>query len=291
VLDRAGGLVWKRELSGVPSRGPILTEKNVAIPMALGPIEAYKLDEPPEKALYGQYLNSAGRVIGEPIAFGATIAWTSDENKLRGHQFADLGKDFTVSIHGAATGPAAFPPNVYVGSEAGYLIAYDSQRGEKVWEFGTGSPIHQRPMPFGPIVYVLPWDGGMYCVRSDNGLQQWFSPDPRAFISASPQRAYTLDQFGRLTMIDAKSGIAADYMPISRDLKPLANSATDRMYFYTDRGLIQCLHESQLDQPVVYAPPNAPGKKPSAAKPKAPEAAPAEAPPAEAPAEGPPPGA
>src|ERR1043166_7413125 len=52
LLDRAsGGLIWKRELTGVPSRGPVLTENQICVPLALGPVEVYPLNEPAEKVL------------------------------------------------------------------------------------------------------------------------------------------------------------------------------------------------------------------------------------------------
>ena len=242
--------------------------------MVLGPLAVYPLDIPSEKVFYPHYLGTGGRVIGFPIASGDAFAWTNDKSQLRGYQFAESGIDFTVRVHGGtSTGVSAFAPILYVGSESGYVFAYDAQRGNEIWEFATGSPIRRRPVTDGKAVYVSPVDGGMYSLNPTTGLQQWFAPDPIRFVAATPDRVYSYDRYGWLVINDAHTGARLGDIQLPRDLKPITNDHTDRLVLYTDDGLIQCLHEPQYEKPLVYAP----------AKPKAKTPAGAARPPAETP--------
>jgi hypothetical protein len=142
------------------------------------------------------------------------------------------------------------------------------------------------PIALGSVIYVLAQDGGMFAVKPDHGTQIWSSPDPSLFVSASPDRVYTINRFGRLAILDAKTGARVDTMPLPQMIKPLLNDQSDRLLLYTDRGFIQCLHEAKLTEPHLYiAPPpqvKAKNAPPPAAKPA--EAPPAAAEPAAAPA-------
>ncbi len=262
----------------------MLSEDRVAVPLVLGPIEVYPLNIPAEKVLYPQYMASGGRVIGYPVAYGETFVWATDTSRLRGHQFAETGIDFSVRVPGGtSTGVEVFPPYLYVGTESGFVFAYDALRGRDAWEFAAGSPIRRRPITNGAAVYILPMDGGMFSLRPDTGQQQWFAPDPARFVSATPDRVYSIDRYGWLVINDAKTGARLDAMQIPRELKSLANDQTDRLVLYTDDGLIQCLHEAQHEAPLIYAPPIPKLRTPSgaAAPPAAPPKSPGNAVPAQ----------
>jgi outer membrane protein assembly factor BamB len=287
VLDRASGnLIYQRELTGTPERGPVLTEHHVILPLVKGPLEVYPLVDA-DKKLYPSYLPSAGRVIGHPAVSGIEIAWAGDLNRIHGHQFADLGATFDSPVgDGISTGATIFSPNIYIGTEGGYLIAFDAQRGDEVWKFAAGSPIKEMPIALGSVIYVLAQDGGIFAVKPDHGTQLWSSPDPARFVSASPDRVYTIDRFGRLAILDAKTGARVGTMPLPQMTKPLPNDQSDRLLLYTDRGFIQCLHEAKLTEPHLYIAPlpqvKAKNAPPPQAKPV--EAQPAAAEPAAAPA-------
>ncbi len=283
VLDRgAGSLYFKREVTGVPDQGPTVTANHVAVPNTLGPIEVYPLNVEPEKILYPQYLECPGRIVGRPVVLGDALAWTTDQDKLRGHQFAELGVDFTDAVMGGvSTAAAVFPPYAFVGTRSGYVYAYDAVRSAPVWEFTSPSAIRRKPVALGTALYAMIEDGGMYSIDPKNGNQLWFSPDPKYFISASPDRIYTLDRYGSMAIIDAKTGAHTSSMKIPSSLKPLVNDQSDRLFFFTDDGLIQCLHELNRTTPISYTPPPPKAKEPlkkPAAKPAAEGAAPAEAP-------------
>jgi hypothetical protein len=104
VLDRASGnLIYQRELTGTPERGPVLTEHHVILPLVKGPLEVYPLTDA-DKKLYPGYLPSAGRVIGHPAVSGIEIAWAGDLNRICAPTFPTPGHEQLIpSIHGRAS--------------------------------------------------------------------------------------------------------------------------------------------------------------------------------------------
>jgi hypothetical protein len=239
----------------------VLSEHHVITPLVMGSLETYSLIEKAEDQLTPQYLPSAGRLLGDPAVGAIGVAWAGDLNMIHGHQFVESGVDFSVAVSGtASSSPTIFLPNVYLGTAAGYLMAYDAEHGDEVWRFSTGSPIRQRPIALGNVVYVLPEDGGIYALNPATGDSLWFSPDAAQFVSASPQRVYTLDKFNRLAILDAKTGARVDLLRLSNQVKALPNSHTDRLLLYTDGGMLQGLHETQLVEPHVYVRPQLPPK-------------------------------
>jgi len=265
VLDRAGGnVVFNPKLTGTPARGPVFTEHNLIVPLMPGVLEAYPLNEDFRKLLGPQYLPSAGRIFGDPAVSDEGLVWSGDFSVLQGHQFSAGGPQFTLPVPGGiSTAPAMFAPRVYVGTEAGYLMAYAIVGGDELWRFAAGSPIHHRPIALGHVVYVLPEDGGMFALNPETGEPMWFTADPVRFVAASPTRVYAMDSFHRLAILDAKTGARIDALPVPRLLKPLVNEHSDRIVFYSDDGLLQSLHEPQLVAPQLYVPskPEAPKKR------------------------------
>jgi hypothetical protein len=290
IYDRATGRVAQQhKVRSTAEMGPVLTETRVLVPTVNGPLESYPLDARPEDEFLGpQQLPVAGRLASEPATFEKSVVWGGDRDRLFGQEFGEKPAKFDTYIRfGINSGPVSFPPMVYVGTRAGFLVAYDQSRGIRAWEFPAGSPIYHPPVALNDVVYALPQDGGMFAIHPESGEQKWFAADPLKFAAASPTNAYTLDYRGRMVVIDAKTGARAGVMPLPQGLKPLINQETDRIYFYNDAGLIQCLHERQLAEPHRYEPPKGDAKPADPAADPFKPADPAETPPAET---APPPG-
>ncbi|MCC7083634.1 MAG: PQQ-binding-like beta-propeller repeat protein [Pirellulales bacterium] len=257
IYDRASGrIAFRHTLRGTAEMGPVLTSNRVLVPIVNGPLESYPLDANPDAKILGpQQLPVAGRLAAEPATFNRTVVWGGDRDRLFGQEFGEKPSKFDTYIRfGIISGPVTFPPMVYVGTKAGFLVAYDREHGVQAWEFPTGSPIFHPPVPLANVVYALPQDGGMFAVNPADGKQMWFAQEPRKFVAASPSQVYTLDFRGRMAVIDAQTGARVTVMPLPQGLKPVLNADTDRIYFYTDGGLIQSLHEHQLVEPHLHEP-------------------------------------
>jgi len=195
------------------------------------------------------------------------VTWTTERGYLcvgrvdrtRGNQFALLYRLHTEAP--ISNQPCYMPPNpsiagdsgvIFAASEDGYIHAIRERDGNELWRFSTGSPIVENPVALGRFVLVTNQLGGLYCLDAANtGNQVWWSPEVTRVVAAGKQRVYAADKVGRIRVLEGRSGavldtIAAEYLPVK-----LTNSETDRMFLASKTGLVQCLHEIELSQPLV----------------------------------------
>jgi hypothetical protein len=71
-------------------------------------------------------------------------------------------------------------------------------------------------------------------------------------VSAGKERIYASDRLGRTQALDAKTGTKLDVLPTELMSIKLTNWQTDRIYVGTDTGTLQCLRETELEQPIRY---------------------------------------
>lgn len=62
---------------------------------------------------------------------------------------------------------------VFIGSDAGSLVALEAEHGTKLWEFSTGAPIRCSPAVAGGFVYCGSDNGRFYAIASDSGREKW----------------------------------------------------------------------------------------------------------------------
>ena len=258
VVDRGTGVLkWQRRLNAVPGAGAALSETHVFVPMHDGMIQGWALDN--EKNKIPWIYKSAGHTLIQPIVTSTTISWTTD----RGYFYvAEHGEKMRIRYRvetrdSIDSQPAYWTPYLYAGSTDGYVYAVNEKTGDSAWKFSTGSPVGQPPVAINGKVYVVPDDAGMFCLSGDTGKQEWLAAGPRQFLAASPTRIYAVDAINRLLTLDAKSGARIGIMPIDGLNMRLINSQSDRIYLGTKTGLLQCLRETELKQPLAYIPPTA----------------------------------
>jgi hypothetical protein len=87
------------------------------------------------------------------------------------------------------------------------------------------------------------------------------------FVALGKQHVYGLDRFGSLLVIDAKTGGLVGRLPHNRLLSAgnqnpwsergpaLVNDQNDRIFLVSNTGLVQCLHEIGVTEPIVYRQP------------------------------------
>ena len=122
------------------------------------------------------------------------------------------------------------------------------------WRFSAGEPISHSPVAIGENCYVLTDNGGMYQLDVTTGAEKWWTPGMTKFLAASESRIYGLDNIGRIVVIDTKSGGRITTIPLQQDIDiTFANFETDRILLGTKTGLLQCLHETAAERPLVHA--------------------------------------
>jgi hypothetical protein len=243
---------------------------------------------------------SYGRSLVQPLVTRHTpdeeyVTWPTDRGILFVGYVARLEEQFTMLYQlqtesGIAAQPAYLPPNpdlsldrglICAASRDGYVHALEEKDGDPLWRFPTAEPILEAPVAIGANIYVATQPGGMYCLNALDGTEKWWAPQVAQFIAASNDRLYVVDKLDRILVLDAASGARLDtiYFP-GQDIK-LVNIDTDRIYLAARTGLIQCLHEAELAEPIVHRKPIEPPTEEEAKEeetPAVPESKPTEAP-------------
>ncbi len=252
----------------------------------------------------GLFLQSFGRIDVEPrITFSdrgsERVAWLTD----RGFMF--VGE---ISLHTAdrfslvyqlrATADIVAPPCVRFGDHAkgirgrlwaaaadGYIFCLNEPDGKLLWRLSTGSLVEESPVLIEDSLYVATRFAGMYRLNADTGETIWHVQGPTKFIAASAKRIYVRNELGQMLYLDKDSGARLGQLDIAGFHFQITNRETDRIYLADKTGLVQCLHETQLGEPLYHVPVVTEEAKPegqkSAPKSKEPVAPPPPAPPAQ----------
>jgi hypothetical protein len=258
VIDRKTGReAWHKELPKVPGSGPAITSTHVFVPTVDGTIYGYPLQKP--NGIPFLY-KSFGRILVQPVVTADSLAWTTE----RGYMYlmnihphdTHLAVNFRLETNNQIESrPGYWTPYLYSVSLDGYVFAVHEETGRIHWKFATAEPITEPPVAVNGKVFVCKDDGGMFCLDGETGLQNWYAPSATQFVSISPSRVYASDRLQRMLILDAKTGARIDSVPIGGVAMKLRNVQSDRIYLTTSRGVLQCLHETELVEPLKYTPP------------------------------------
>ncbi len=77
---------------------------------------------------------------------------------------------------------------LYIGSEnEGTVYAFDTETGEKLWEYDTEDKIYSSPtIGSDGTIYIGSNDGYLYAFDPDGSLQWSYEPEPGAYVAISP---------------------------------------------------------------------------------------------------------
>jgi outer membrane protein assembly factor BamB len=219
-----------------------------------------------------QVCHSGGCALVQPLVTrddpgGEYVVWPADGGNLNfgriGHdENSSLSLKYRLKTEGPIVArPAYLPPDpkslgdvgtVFVVSGDGFLYAVQEEDGSTLWRFSTGEPIVRSPVALDNRVYLTTQLGGMYCLDAKSGVNLWRGDNVGQFVAASKTRVYATDTAGRILVLSAASGAVLDAIVPDGPTAALANSDTDRIYLISNRGLIQCLCETQQVAPLVH---------------------------------------
>lgn len=144
------------------------------------------------------------------------------------------------------------PSMVVGGSITGFIVAINDQTGEVLWKYVVGHPITQRMIVVKNHVYACAQSGGMYCLEALRGRELWFAPGIMQFIAESEDYIYCLNKTREIEILDRKTGKSiTSFEAIPFDIY-IDNAESDRIYLLTKTGLVQCLHETYLANPLKH---------------------------------------
>ncbi len=148
-----------------------------------------------------------------------------------------------------------------VGSESGNVFAINDATGKVRWTYLTQSPVNERVSAFKDFsakqelvynVYVPVESGEFFALDLKTGLENWRATGVKRLISASATRLYVFDQLDRLAVLDRANGVRLKTLSLAPTKFQIFNRETDRVYLVSADGLIQCLRETQQEEPLRH---------------------------------------
>lgn len=142
-----------------------------------------------------------------------------------------------------------------IGSESGHVYAMNDVTGMLRWTYLTPGSVSERITAFDDHAYIPTSNGDLYAVALKTGDEVWKTQDVVKTVAASSSRLYVFDSRGRLVMVNRANGEREKVLAIGQTKFQVFNQETDRVYVVTADGLIQCLHETQLAEPIRHREP------------------------------------
>jgi hypothetical protein len=154
--------------------------------------------------------------------------------------------------------PAYRRPYIFVGSLDGYVYAVHETTGAQEWRHSVGEAVSVSPAAIENQVFVCSQAPRMHCLSTDDGAEAWQADLIERFVAASPDRVYGMDRWSNLYILDRASGTLRGRISFHGSTMPLVNQETDRLYLASPLGLVQCLHEIGIEEPIRYVAPPLP---------------------------------
>ena len=182
-----------------------------------------------------------------PVLWGGGLFFASQDGKVRACDSLDktrfwvfgTAKPNSADIYVDSTG-------VYFGSEDRSIYKVDVGTGRGLWRFRTPGTIRTSPVLLGDKLYQEVENQGVYVVNTDTGEQAWHAPSAARFISASPQQAYLLTQYGDILAVDAQTGSVQGQIVAGNVDLVGRNPANSAMYLASRSGRILCAQDKSV---------------------------------------------
>ncbi len=260
VLDRKDGKpAMIRSVGGAPGAAPALSESHVFIPLVNGRIEAYSLSN---QKISPWYYQSFGRAMVAPLVTPESIVWTTDTGFLYVGGSNKLGVRYRLETGAEIVAPPSYrQPFVFVASLEGDLFAMHELSGSQRWKYSCGFPVTRAAAGVGDRVFVTSGEPALHCVNATSGIGVWEAPNVVQFAATSKDRVYGVNNVGAFVVLDAKTGATLAKVMTDRPIRALVNDQTDRIYLVSDEGMVECLHEIGLKEPIYHNPKPVPPKE------------------------------
>ena len=139
-----------------------------------------------------------------------------------------------------------------IGSESGYVYALNDVTGELRWTYLTRTGVSERIAAFGKSVYIPTESGDFFSVNVETGYENWNAKNVAKTIAASDNRLYVADTLGRVVSIDRANGNRDKVLNVGLVDYKVFNRENDRIYLVSKDGVVQCLHETLLEEPIKH---------------------------------------
>lgn len=265
-LDKLTGKTnWTLDLPHHPSSAPGVDDNNVYVPMSDSSVYQFdlrtihKLSDAgmlPQWSLRarGWRYQTSRPVLSPPSSDNTLVTFASSSGTLYAVNAQGVKLKFQFEAGSPVTTPVAYRGDtIYICDVAGQVYCISAVTGVTRWTFSTSSPVRFQPRPVEDAVFVVAERGGLYSLDNQTGVQNWRNVNVAEFVSVSNDRVYAADELGNILILNRKTG-KPEAPPLSvRDFPiRISNSRTDRLYLGTRDGLVVCVRETSLTQPIYH---------------------------------------
>lgn len=240
-----GRILWEGKCKNGIDSSPTCSEENIYVPLINGRLQTFPID----KFGVGSFnLVAEGGSRARPLTTENHVVWTTE----KGHMNVAPLKRRTVEFRLRTSAPIVSQASVsgdrlYVGSMNGFVYGVNETTGQLDWDVSTGQGIMKSPVPFGNDVFVVSSANELYKIdgKEGNYAEGWQVPvrGIKTIAGFGVDTIYCINTAGRLVGVDRNTrAIVKSIEGSSIDLV-LPNGITDRMFFATRSGFIQCVHE------------------------------------------------
>ena len=195
------------------------------------------------------------------------IAWPTDNNFLCVGTINRLDEDkfvikYQVDVKSHMMSPCTYVPSdsgkrgqpgtILTSTQEGYVHALSERDGEHLWKFCAGGPVSDAPVAIRKRLYVTNTLGGLHCLDAKTGERLWWTPEVVHFVAQGKERLYGTNTSGQLLVLHAKTGVRLAAIETEPYPIKMTNSENDRIFLAAKTGLVQCLHEVELSEPLLY---------------------------------------
>lgn len=262
VRADTGAEIMRHRSGGPPATAPAMTGTHAFVPLMGGRLMGHPFDQLKGLPIV---VSSPGTLMAEPVVSDDRIVWSTAEGRLYGAdpETGVPAYQFTATAELSGT-PRIVDKSMYFATKTGVVFAMTVDRARPLWKASIGVTVKKPVVVLGGVVYVAAESPTLYAFDAADGAERWRVEGLSSFVSASEKHLYAINPNGALGVLDRTTGEPVDSWPADGRLRPIVNTETDRLYFLSDAGVIQCFHEEGLAEPFFH------GGKPADAASEAP---------------------
>lgn len=121
------------------------------------------------------------------------------------------------------------------------LLKTGGQRLRAVWWSPLPDRPDQGPFVAADTVVVSLGPSGLAAYSAETGEPRWRSCVVGTIVAVNGERAWVIDDVGRLSGIDLATGVAREWLPLGCLTVPVINTASDRLVLASPTGLVVSL--------------------------------------------------
>jgi outer membrane protein assembly factor BamB len=278
ALDRrTGKVMWRYDLTALPSCGTVCDEDRVMVGLLTGKVRAFNLRQTDDRGrteilkvpveVWGW--QTGGAVKTQPLPAEHMVVLGSTDGRV----YVCMKDERTSLYRFRSAGPIGAGFGAYgtrtllIPSEDDNLYAIDLLTSDLLWTFPSGSPIEQAPLVAGEDIFVINQAGNLSVLDPKTGSPRWTTPTQGGrLLTLGGSKVYLRSVNYDLFVVDRATGRmladpATTFQRAGLNLREydlsLVNHYDDRIYFATRSGMIVSLKELGSTAPTLLRDPKA----------------------------------